>query len=187
MSELLMMTAALFQLRAALEDDPELLPIRLSTDVLANAIQAAQTDGINPARVNDIEFALNDLIAAVDDAGAPDVLCNGIALLQNDTAALRRAHALADQTTAAARDLQKRLRERATAMERSQYRVEGTEAGPLPHAPEELREAAIPLARQLAAAGFVTPALHQLVESPGSLRYHSINEIVDELDVIVGG
>ena len=91
MSELLMMEAALFQLRSVLADDPELLPMRLSADVLANAVAAAKDTGINAARVNDIEFALNDLVMAVDDAGAPDAICSAIALLQNDTAALRRA------------------------------------------------------------------------------------------------
>ena len=86
MSELVMMEAALFQLRAALGDDPELLAMRLSADVLANAVAAAKDNGINAARVNDIEFALNDLVSAVDDAGAPDAVCSAIALLQNDTA-----------------------------------------------------------------------------------------------------
>jgi hypothetical protein len=185
-SELLMMEAALFQLRAALDEDPELLPIRLSADVLANAIAAAK-DGLNAARVNDIEFALNDLTAAVDDAGAPDVVCSAMALLQNDTAALRRVHALSQEMVAAGRELQRRLRERSTALERSQFRAEGTDASPLPHPPAELRELAIPLAQQLAANGFVTPAIDGLIEDPESLRFHSINDIVDELDVILGG
>lgn len=186
MSELLMMEAALFQLRAALADDPELLPIRISTDVLANAIAAAKDGGINAARVNDIEFALNDLVTAVDDAGAPDAVLSPIALLQNDTAALRRANALPAATIQTIRDLQVRLRARSKAQERSQYRVEGTEAAPLPHPPAELRELAIPMARELAAAGFVTPVLDQLIAEPEEFRYHSINELVDELDVIVG-
>jgi hypothetical protein len=72
-------------------------------------------------------------------------------------------------------------------MERSQYRVEGTDAAPLPHPPEELRELAIPIARQLTDAGFATPSLDQLIADPDSLRYHSLNEIVDELEVIAGG
>lgn len=187
MSELLMMEVALFQLRAALADDPELLPMRLSADVLANAVAAAKDGGVNAARVNDIEFALNDLVAAVDDAGAPDSICSAIALLQNDTAALRRTTALPAATITAIRDLQTRLRARAKALERSQYRAEGTEAAPLPHPPAELRELGIPLARELSAAGFVTPALDGLIADPDELRYHSINELVDELDVIVGG
>jgi hypothetical protein len=186
MSELMMMEAALFQLRAALVDDPELLPMRLSADVLGHAIAAAKEHGVNAARVNDIEFALNDLVAAVDDAGAPDVVLSAIALLQNDTAALRRANALPAETVAAVRELQTRLRARGKALERNQFRIEGTEAAPPPHPPAELRELAIPIARQLGGAGFATPILDQLIADPASLLYHSINELVDELDVIVG-
>lgn len=182
-----MMEAALFQLRAALEDDPQLLPIRLSADVLSNAIAGAKANGVNAARVNDIEFALNDLVAAVDDAGAPDAVCTAVAMLQNDAARLHAATALPKQLIDAIRDLQSKLRARAKAMERSQFRAEGVAAEPLPHPPDELREAAIPLARQLAAAGFDTPALDSLVADPDALRYHTLNEIVDELDVIAGG
>ncbi len=187
MNELVMMEAALFQLRAALEDDPQLLPIRLSSEVLGHAVLAAKEHGVNAARVNDIEFALNDLIAAIDDAGAPDVICAAVAMLQNDAASLRAASAMRREVIAAIRTFQSQLRTRAKALERGQYRAEGTEAEPLPHPPEELREAAIPLARQLAAAGFTMPALDSLVEKPNELRYHTINEIVDELDVVAGG
>jgi hypothetical protein len=185
MSELLMMEAALFQLRAALDANDALhLPIRLSADVLGNAVIAAKASGINAARVNDIEFALNDLVAAIDDAGAPDAVYGAVVMLQNDAAALRNATALPQDVITAIRALQTKLRARAKAMERAQYRAEGTEPEPLPHPPEELRDEAIPLARQLAGAGFDTPALDALVAEPESLRYHSINEIADELDVI---
>ena len=186
MSELTMMEAALFQLRAALGDDPMLATIRISADVLGNSVEAAK-EGLNAARVNDIEFALNDLIAAVDDAGAPDGVFAAIALLQNDAAALRAATALPKELLVSIRALQEKLKTRGKAMERSQYRAEGTEAGPFPHPPEELRDEAVPLARQLSAAGFATPALDELIADPKSLRYHTINEIVDELDVVAGG
>jgi hypothetical protein len=186
MSELVMMEAALFQLRAALSDDPEQLAMRLSADVLANAIAAAKNEGINSARVSDIDFALNDLVAAAEDTNAPDEIRSAIALLQHDAATLRDATALPAELVAAIHELQTRLRTRAKALERSQYRAEGTDPAPLPHPPEELRELAIPLARQLAAAGFVTPALDALIAEPEELRYHSINELVDELDVIAG-
>jgi len=182
-----MMEAALFQLRAALDDDPQTLPIRLGAGVLANAVAAAKEHGINTARVNDIEFALNDLVAAIDDAGAPDAVYTAVALLQNDAAALRAATALPPALVTAIRALQAKLRTRAKAMERAQYRAEGTDPAPLPHPPEELREEAIPLVRQLAAVGFDTPSLDSLVTEPESLRYHTMNEIVDELDVIAGG
>lgn len=178
-----MMEAALFQLRAAIGDDPELLPLRLSAEVLANAVAAAKDQGVNAARVNDIAFALNDLVSAVDDAGAPDEICAAIALLQNDAASLHAAVALPAELTAAMRDLRRKLKERATAMERAQYRAEGTEVV-LPHPVEALREEAVPIARQLMDAGFDTPALSSLIEDPSSVRYHTLNEIVDELDVI---
>jgi hypothetical protein len=188
MSELSMMEAALFQLRSALGNDPDLLPIRLSTDVLGNAVAAAKAGGVNAARVNDIEFALSDLISAVDDAtSTPDEIYAAIALLQNDAAALRAANALPPEVPAAMRALQVKLRERAKALERSQYRAEGTEPGPLPHPPDELREAAVPIARQLEAAGFMTPALDELIARPQETRYHSLNEISDEFDAILGG
>ena len=187
MNGLVMMEAALFQLRAALEEDPALLPIRLSADVLANAVTNAHANGINTARVNDIEFALRDLVEAVDDAGAPDTLLSAVALLQNDVAALRAQTLLPRSLMTEIHGLQTKLRERAKAMERSQYRAEGMASEPLPHPPEILRIEAISVARQLAVAGFETPALDVLVADAESLRYHTINEIVDELEVVCGG
>jgi hypothetical protein len=180
------MSAALGDLRAALDDNPELLPVRIGADVLGNAIHAAKDSGVNAARVNDIEFALNDLISALDEAGAPDLVFAAVAQLQNETAALRRKNALPAETIAAIRDLVGRLRTRAKALERSQYRVEGTDAGPIPHPPEELRALGIPIGRELASAGFTTPSLDELIARPASLRYHSCNEIADELEVIAG-
>ncbi len=182
-----MMEAALFQLRSAVGDDPELMAVRISVDVLANAINAAKEQGINAARVNDIEFSLNDLVTAIDDAGAPDELCAPIALLQNDAASLRNATALPAPVIGAIRQLQVKLKARAKAMERGQFRLEGAPEEPLPHPPAELREAAIPIARELTAAGFTTPGLDALIADPDNLRYHMLNEMVDELDVIAGG
>lgn len=183
----MMMEAALFQLRAAVADDPELLAVRISTDVLGNAIRDAKDQGVNAARVNDIEFALNDLMAAVDDAGAPDALLHPVMLLQNDAAKLRSGVALPRETITAMRALQAKLKARAKAMERAQFRMEGTPEEPLPHPPSELREEAVPIARQLEAAGFSTPVLDSLIANPDSVRYHTLNEIADELDVIIGG
>lgn len=187
MSEMLMLEAALFQLRAAIADDPDAVAIHLATNVLSNAIAGAKQTGVNAARVNDIEFAMNDLIAAVDDGGAPDGVYAAIALLQNDVARLRSETAIPKETVAAIRALQAKLRTRAKAMERAQYRAEDAAPEALPYTPQELREAAVPIARELAAAGFDTPALESLLTSRDELRYHTLNEIVDELDVIVGG
>jgi hypothetical protein len=110
-----------------------------------------------------------------------------VALLQNDAAALRNATALPQEVVAKIHALRAKLRTRAKAMERAQYRAEGTQPEPLPHPREELRNDAIPLARLLAGAGFNTPALDTLVADSDELRYHTLNEIADELDVIAGG
>lgn len=181
------MDAALAQLREAAAEDDSLLTVRISADVLGNAVAAARDHGVNAARVNDIEFALHDLIEAVDDAGAPDAVCVVVAQLQNEAAALRRQTQLPREILDAARALQAKLRARAKAMERAQYRVEGAEAGVLPHSPEELRADAVPLARHLVAAGFATPALDALIATRNELRYHTLNEVDDELDAILGG
>lgn len=187
MSELERMEAALHAVRVAADHDASMLAVKISAGMLANAIAAARSEGVNPARVNDIEFALNDLVAAIDDAGVPDQLVRSVASLQNDAAALREQAALPAPLVASVRDLQEKLRARAHAIERSHYRIEGSPEEPLPHPPAELRELAIPILRQLTAEGFQTPTLQTLIADPQELRFHTINELIDELDVVIGG
>lgn len=187
MTDVVMLEAALFQLRAAASDvDPASAPqLELCINVLANAI-AAGHDTVNAAIVNDIEFATNDLIAVIDELPQTDAdrLAPLLAVLREDLAALKSATALDPGLIAKIREFQSKLRERMKAIERQTY-VEGGSA-PLPHPPEALREEAIPIAGQLAAAGFPTPALDALIADPESLRLHSIRELFDELDVISG-
>jgi hypothetical protein len=73
MTDVVMLEAVLFQLRtAAGEVDPGSAPqLGLCVNVLANAV-AAGRGGVNAAVVNDIEFALNDLSAAIDELPQPD-------------------------------------------------------------------------------------------------------------------
>lgn len=185
MSELVMMEAALFQLRAALTSDPSHLEMRLGANVLGGAIAAAKENGLNAARVADIEFALNDLAAAAENEQAEEIR-GAIEMLQHDVTQLRAATTLPPEIAQAIAALSAKLRERKNAIERAQYRLEGTPEPVLPHPPEELRTEAIPLARQLAGAGFDTPALDLLVADPDELRYHSIVDILNELEVISG-
>ena len=177
-----MMQAAMFQLRAAMEsiDDPFIrTQVSLAVGVLGNAIDGA-ANGVNAAAVNDIAFAMNDVAAAAADAPELEPL---LEQLQEHVEALKSATALPDDLVTSIRALQSKLKMRRNAIERQTY-VENA-AEPLPHAPEELRAEALPLRGQLLSAGFAMPALDKLIEDPSALRFHSINDIVDELDVIL--
>jgi hypothetical protein len=190
MTEISMLQAALFQLRGAIDaiGDPFLRSqIRLGTDVLSNAIENA-SNGVNAAVVNDIEFALNDVTGAVGELTAPDAakLLPMVEMLQRDVVALKELTALSPDVVSTIRALQAKLKIRRGAIERQTYVENASEAAPLPHPPEELRREAVPLRQSLTAAGFATPALDTLIDDPASLRFHSINEIIDELDVIAG-
>jgi hypothetical protein len=187
MTDVAMLDAALFQLRAAASDiDAEVAPqLGLSINILANAI-AAGRGGVNASAASDIEFAFNDLSAAVDELPQSDAdrLAPMMTTLRRDIEALTSATALDPALTAQIRALQSKLRERMKAIERQTF-VEGGDEQ-LPHPPPTLREEAIPIARQLAAAGFATPSLNALIADPESLRFHSLRDILDELDVISG-
>jgi hypothetical protein len=182
MTEVVMMQAAMFQLRTAMEsiDDPFIrTQVRLAVGVLGNAIDGA-ANGVNAAAVNDIAFAMNDVVAAAADAPDLEPL---VTLLQKDVDALKSATALPDDVVGAIRVFQSKLKTRKNAIERQTYVENAGE--PLPHAPEELRAEALPLRDRLLSAGFAMPALDKLIEDPAALRFHSINDIVDELDVIL--
>src|SRR2546423_837105 len=91
MTALVMMQAALFNLRAAIDgiDDSFVQSqIRLAANVLGGAIDHAAA-GITPAAVSDIEFALNDLAGAADELNAGDAerILPFIEQLRSDVAA----------------------------------------------------------------------------------------------------
>jgi hypothetical protein len=182
-----MIEATLSQLRAAASDiDAEVAPqLGLSINILANAI-AAGRDGVNASVASDIEFAFNDLSAAVDELPQSDAdrLAPMMATLRSDIDALAAATALDPTVIAQIRAFEAKLRDRMKAIERQTF-VKGS-AEPLPHPPDALRDEAIPIARQLAATGFETPALNALIAEPEPFRFHSIREILDELAVIAG-
>jgi hypothetical protein len=182
-----MLEAALFQLRAATSGiDRDVAPqLALCVNVLANAI-ATGRDGVNASVASDIEFAFNDLSAAADELPQSDAdrLAPMMATLRRDIDALTAATVLDAAVIAQIRAFQSKLRERMKAIERQTF-VKGP-SEELPYPPETLRDDAIPIARQLAAAGFVTPSLNALIAEPESTRLHSLRDIADELDVILG-
>ncbi len=187
--ELMLLQAGLFQLKssAASVDAMYGPQMQLTINVLSNAVEAAGAS-VNPAVVNDIEFALNDVAAAVGELSAADAerIAPIVTLLQDDVARLKEATSLPSAMVNGIRAFQIKLKARRAAIERQTYRPEGAPEEPLPYPPPELQREAAPLRQQLAAAGFSTPALDALIADANSLRFHSINEILNELDVIVG-
>lgn len=185
MTELLLAEAALFQIRtaaaAAAVDDAAL---RLAINVLGGAIAGAR-ESVNAARVAEIEFAVSDVEAIVRELPEPASSEIGapLVMLREDLTRLRKATALPHDLLQSLHAFQSKLRLRKDAIERQTY-VEGADAGTLPHPPDELRREALPIRERLAAAGYATPALDTLVDDPESLRFHSIGEILNELDVI---
>lgn len=185
--DLALLEAGLFQLRAAAASvDPMMVQqMQLTVGILANAIEAASRS-FSAAAVNDIEFALNDVVATADQLSAADAerVTPSLAMLQQDVARLRKSAALPPAVVEAVRAFQSKLKVRRSAIERQTYR-EGGGDQPLPHPPEELHADAGSIRPFLSAAGFTTPALDALIADPASLRFHSISEILDELDVIL--
>jgi hypothetical protein len=188
MTVVIMIEAALFQLRAEAEKvDSSLAPqLGLCVSVLAKAVEAAR-DEVNAARVSDIEFALNDLGSAIDELpqSEADRLLPLLAAIRGDLESLKTATSLDPALLEQIHAFEWKLRDRMKAIERQTY-VESGESTPLPHPPRVLRHDAIELSHQLAAAGFATPSLDALIADPDSLRFHSIREILDELEVIAG-
>jgi hypothetical protein len=189
MNEIVMMQAALFQVRAtiaSIEDPFTRSQIQLASDVLSNALAGAAPE-FNAALVGEIDFALNDLLGAANDLPAADAaaLAPAFEMLRTDVAALKTMVALPPEVLTAIRDLQKKLKIRKAAIERQTY-VENAPQTSLPHPPEELGGDAIRIRERLLSAGYATPALDVLIDDPSSLRFHSINDIIDELEVIAG-
>jgi len=187
--ELTLVEAALFQLKSAAANvDPMYASqMKLTVGMLSNAVDAAR-QAMNAAAVNDIEFALNDLTEVIRELNAADADRIGpiVAMLQDDVARMKEAVALPGPVMSAIRVFQTKLKARRAAIERQTYRPEDSPEEPLPHPPQELQREAMPLREKLSGAGFSTPALDTLIADPASLRFHSITEILNELDVIVG-
>ena len=186
MSAVAMMEAALFQLRGAADQVDEMFApqIRLGVNVLANALAAAH-DGVNAAHISDIEFALNDLLASAHELTGADstLVMPALEMLQKDLEQLKKDTALPPRLIEAMRALRAKLVARKQGLDRQQYLEVNT--APIPHPPEELRQEAQPIRDGLIAAGFATPAFDVLDDDPSAFRYHSINEMIDEIDVIL--
>lgn len=181
MNDLLMLEAALFQLRAVPIDDPQ---FRLGITMLGNAVDAARAR-VNAARVSDIDFALGDLGNAVDYLDAADAEQVGpiLEMIREDVWRLRESTALPKEVFDRITALQQKLKARRTAIERQTYQEGGSEQS-LPHAPETLIADVQWIREELQKGGFATPALDAFLDEPNELRFHSIGAMLDELEVV---
>ena len=187
--ELVMIEAACFQLRSAiaeLGDDAYATPLRIALNVLAANVAAAK-ESINASKVSDIEFALNDLLAAADELPSDDAakIAKPLQMLRTDVTSLHKLTALPPDLVGAIEQLQDKLKMRRAAIEKQTLREDIGDLT-LPHPPDALKPEAKPIRERLHAAGFTTPALDVLIDHPAEFLFHSINELLDELDVIVG-
>jgi len=184
-----MIEAACFQLRTAIAeitDDAYATPLRVAMNVLAANVSAAK-GLLNASTVSDIDFALNDLIAVAGDlpAGDAERVARPLDMLRGDLDSLRKITALPADLVESIRVLLEKLQLRRHAIEQQTYREDIGDVT-LPHPPEALRPEAAAIRERLRAAGFATPALDVLVDQPSEFLFHSINELMDELDVIIG-
>jgi hypothetical protein len=188
--ELVMIEAACFQLRSALAeiaDEAYATPLRIALNVLVANVAAAK-DSVNASTVSDIEFALNDVLASADELPASDAerIATPLQMLRADLASLQKLTALPDDLVKAIHELQAKLRMRRDAIEMQNMREDIGDLT-LPHPPDALKPEAVPIRTRLRESGFAhTPTLDVLIEHPAEFLFHSINELLDELDVIIG-
>src|SRR5262245_13911824 len=98
-----MLEAALFQLRNGAADPS----LDVFFTVLENAIAGAR-DSVNAARISDIDFALNDLAAAIDELPASDFerLAGPLKMMRDDVERLKAETSLSPELVGRIRGLQ---------------------------------------------------------------------------------
>src|SRR5262249_1985152 len=115
MSDVVMLEAALFQLRNGAQG---LSQLDVFFTVLSNA-SAGAGDGINAGSINDIAVALNDLTQATGELPAADYnrLAEPLQMLRDDVARLKEQTSLSRELVDRIRAFQQKLRARAWAIE----------------------------------------------------------------------
>ncbi|MGA7616180.1 MAG: hypothetical protein WBX15_13480 [Thermoanaerobaculia bacterium] len=172
---------------AAAVADAFAMQIRVAVNVLRNAVQAMAGD-LSRRTLSDVEFALGDLRAAVDELPPEDaeVFEDPMATITGAVEELGRETALPTYLQARIAALREKAEERARAIEREPYRPPEAPPEPLPHEPRSLRIEAVKLRAQLRAFGFAPEPLDRLIQDPEEFRLSQLRELVEELDVIAG-
>ena len=181
---------AVAQLGAVVEglDPAYAMQARLVLMVLRSNVDAVISDP-NPRTAGDLEFALGDVRTLVEDlpAGAADEVESIVNQAAAVISQVKTSVALPDDVMALLGVMQEKLKLRQTAIDRATYRDPSQPAESLPADPHKLRDAALLLRDELQRAGFETPMLSRLIDSPNAFYRSDLSGLIDELDVIRGG
>jgi hypothetical protein len=182
------LATALDHLHTATENLDEVFSMqtKLALAMLRRAITVSTE--VTPRTVSDMQFALNDLTLVSEELppGDRESFDPQLQAIDDVILHLRAAAMLPKPLVNRLSILRTKMAERRTAIERETYRPPEKEPTPIPHDPEALRGEADDIRLELKKAGYDTPALDRLAESPGSFRFHDVSDLIDELDVIIG-
>jgi hypothetical protein len=122
MTDTVNLQASLHQLQnaaASVDDEMFKSQLQLTISVLANAVAGA-AQSLNPATVNDVDFALNDVAGTAGELSAADAesINAAVEMMRSDVAVLKEATALPQQVLSAIDSLRKKLKTRRSAIER---------------------------------------------------------------------
>lgn len=185
--ELVIAAARLQQAIESMADRFYQQQLRLASTVLVTAVESMQQSP-SPAALSDVEFAFGDVtsIASEVPPDDEDLLNPPIDELRHAIGSLKQTRTLPPDLVLRARELQEKLRERRTALERHGYRFQGDDPEHVPHHPRELCLPARQLQRGLREQGFDMRPLEKLVSSPDDFAYHDVADLIAELDLVVG-
>lgn len=141
----------------------------------------------NPRTIKGLAFALNDLIGMTGDLSS-EVQSQFQAMfetLRHEVSRLQSEFSLSEATANKLKALRTRLTERRGAREKQLYLPPGSPMAPLPHEPATMQADAVVLQREVAAAGFESPALDRLAENPATFELRDVTELIDEINAIL--
>jgi len=178
--------AGLSRLLPAVSDDFLAKNLELSVQMLSSEASTA-FELPNPRTVKGLAFALNDLIGMTGDLSS-DVqgqFQSSFDALRHEVSRLQSEFSLPAATASRLRALCAKLTERRGAREKQLYLPPGAPMAPLPHQPAEMQADAVVLQREVAAAGFHSPALDRLAGDPATFELRDVTELIDEINAIL--
>ncbi|HUO84168.1 MAG TPA: hypothetical protein VM534_03550 [Thermoanaerobaculia bacterium] len=161
--------------------------LKLAGNLLIDAINDA-IEAVNARKVRDIEFAHQDLTQLVAELTADDAerFSRCLDLLSSGLSELKTSVFLSPALVQEMKDLARKAVERRTAAERAAFLPPDVPHDPLPHDPASLQPRARSLRDGLQTAGFETPVLDKLADTPEEFEVRDCGALADELDAIHG-